>query len=120
MWVMNRLAMTANVNEPGTATRKTYTNANLNEPRIDRAGRYVGICMNAPPNGLVVWDWQANGVLWSSSGDPGIPFAHNASLRRRWLVVDWNMSYPPEFGMFIPDRPGSEITGWPQCRVLRL
>jgi hypothetical protein len=25
--------------EPSTATRKTYTNSNLNEPRIDRAGR---------------------------------------------------------------------------------
>ncbi|HEY2943403.1 MAG TPA: hypothetical protein VGN09_13290, partial [Vicinamibacteria bacterium] len=31
--------------EPSTGTLKTYTNANLNEPRIDRGGRYVGISM---------------------------------------------------------------------------
>lgn len=95
--------------EPSTATRKTYTNTNLNEPRIDRAGRYVALSMGTPLNGLVVWDWQANTVLWSTTGDPGIPFAHNASLRRRWLTVDWNMSYPPDFGMFTPDVPGSGV-----------
>jgi len=37
--------------EPSTGTLKTYTNANLNEPRIDRAGRYVGISMTG--NGLM-------------------------------------------------------------------
>lgn len=93
--------------QPATGTRKTYTNAGLNEPRIDRAGRYVGISMTSPYNGLVVWDWLTNSVLWTTSGDPGIPFAHNASLRRRWMSVDWNMSYPPEYTQFSSDVPNS-------------
>jgi Big-like domain-containing protein/purple acid phosphatase-like protein/VCBS repeat protein/stigma-specific protein Stig1 len=89
--------------EPCTNTMKTYTNPDLNEPRIDRAGRYVGISMNSPRNGLVVWDWLENRVTCRTPGDPGIPFAHNASLRRRWVSVDWNMSYPPDFVLFEPD-----------------
>src|SRR5207244_4121231 len=109
--------------EPATGTLKTYTErrpiteALLNEPRIDRAGRYVGIDMDKPTNGLVVWDWQTGGencdfqtpncVLWSTTGDPGIPFGHNASLRRRWVVVDGSMNYPPDFAKFIPDVPDS-------------
>ncbi len=91
--------------EPSSGLRKTYTNASLNEPRIDRAGRYVGVSMTG--NRLVVWDWLTNSVAWSTSGDPGIPFAHNASLRRRWLCVDWNMSYPPDFTVFRSDVPNS-------------
>jgi concanavalin A-like lectin/glucanase superfamily protein/Big-like domain-containing protein/purple acid phosphatase-like protein len=93
--------------EPATDTRKTYTNSGLNEPRIDRAGRYVGLSMESPHNGLVVWDWLTNSVAWSTPGDPGIPFSHNASLRRRWVSVDWNMSYPPDYTLFTPDLAGS-------------
>jgi hypothetical protein len=89
--------------EPATNTRKTYTNSGLNEPRIDRAGRYVGLSMESPHNGLVVWDWLTNTVVWTTPGDPGIPFSHNASLRRRWVSVDWNMSYPPDYTLFTPD-----------------
>lgn len=95
--------------EPTTSTKKTYTNSGLNEPRIDRAGRYVGVCMTSPYNGLVVWDWLTNSVLWTTPGDPGIPFAHNASLRRRWMSVDWNMSYPPEYTKFSSDVPNSAV-----------
>ncbi|MGE0453569.1 MAG: Ig-like domain-containing protein [Vicinamibacteria bacterium] len=91
--------------EPASGVRKTYTNSNLNEPRIDRAGRYVGISMSG--NGLVVWDWLTNAVAWSMPGDPGIPFAHNASLKRRFMSVDWNMSYPPDYTVFTTDAPGS-------------
>jgi hypothetical protein len=91
--------------EPASGLRKTYTNPNLNEPRIDRAGRYVGISMSG--NGLVVWDWLTNSVAWSTPGDPGIPFAHNASLKRRWMSVDWNDSYPPDFSVFSSDVPNS-------------
>jgi hypothetical protein len=95
--------------EPGTGITKTYTNANLNEPRIDRAGRYVGVSMDIPGNGLIVWDWLTNTIPWTTPGDPGIPFSHNASLRRRWLSVDWNMSYPPDYTMFTPDVPNSAV-----------
>ena len=68
---------------------------NLNEPRIDRAGRYVGLSMGTPLNGLVGLGLaDEHRRCGRTTGDPGIPFAHNASLRRRWLTVDWNMSYP--------------------------
>ncbi len=96
--------------EPSTGTLKAYTDAGLNEPRVDRAGRYIGISMTTPRNGLVVWDWQANAITWATPGDTGttgdlsqIPFAHNASLRRRWVVVDWNLSFPDQFATFTPD-----------------
>ena len=107
VWMRGANGSTVVGYEPATGTRKTFTDPNLNEPRIDRAGRYIGLSMNTPLNGLVVWDWQANAVLWRSPGDPGIPFAHNASLRRRWMTVDWNMSYPPDFSMFRSDVPNS-------------
>ena len=122
-WMRGATGSTVVGYEPATGTLKTYTErrpiteALLNEPRIDRAGRYVGIDMNTPTNGLVVWDWQTGGencdfqtpncVLWSTTGDPGIPFGHNASLRRRWVVVDGSMNYPPDFAKFIPDVPDS-------------
>ena len=105
VWMRGANGSTVVGYEPATATLKTYTNPNLNEPRIDRGGRYVGISMNTPQNGLVVWDWLLNTVTWTTDGT--IPFAHNASLKRRWITVDWNMTYPPDFSMFIPDVPNS-------------
>jgi hypothetical protein len=93
--------------EPSTGTLKTYTNAGLNEPRIDRAGRYIGISMSTPYNGLTVWDWQTNAISWTTPGDPGPPFAHNASLKRRWITVDWNLSFPDQFVMYSSDAPNS-------------
>jgi hypothetical protein len=95
--------------EPATGIKKTITRDGVNEPRIDRAGRYVGLCMTTPTNALVVWDWLTNSVLWQTGGDPAgaIPFAHNASLQRRWMSVNWNASAPAPFSMFIPDVPNS-------------
>jgi len=95
--------------EPSTGTAKTYTNANLNEPRIDRAGRYIGISMTTPQNGIVLWDWLQNTITWSTDGT--VPFAHIASLRRRWVGVDWNMSYPPDWTVWDPTVPN--VTHFP-------
>src|SRR2546425_474383 len=105
VWMRGANGSTVVGYEPATATLKTYTNPNLNEPRIDRAGRYVGISMSTPQNGLVVWDWLLNTVTWTTDGT--IPFAHNASLKRRWITVDWNMTYPPSYSMFTADVPNS-------------
>jgi hypothetical protein len=102
VWMLGANGNTVVGYEPSSGTRKTYTNDNINEPRIDRGGRYIGLCMNSPANGLSVWDWQNDQIAWATSGDPGIPFAHNASLRHRWMVVDWNMSYPPAYASFDP------------------
>jgi hypothetical protein len=108
-WLRGATGSTMVAFEPATSTKKTYTNANMNEPRIDRGGRYVGLSMNSPANGLAVWDWNTSSIIWSSSGDPGIPFAHNASLKRRWLVSDWNLSLPNQFAMFTSDVPNSGV-----------
>jgi hypothetical protein len=107
VWMRGSTGTTMVAFEPSTNTKKTYTNAGMNEPRIDRAGRYVALSMTVPLNGLTVWDWNTASVAWTTPGDPGIPFAHNASLRHRWVAVDWNMSYPPAYSMFIPDMPNS-------------
>ena len=109
VWMRGAKGTTMVAFEPATNTKKTYTNASMNEPRIDRGGRYVGLGMNSPLNGLTVWDWNTDSVIWSTSGDPGIPFAHGANLKRRWLVSDWNMGFPKEFAMFTPDVPNSGI-----------
>jgi concanavalin A-like lectin/glucanase superfamily protein/Big-like domain-containing protein/purple acid phosphatase-like protein len=105
VWMRGATGSTIVGYEPNTGTLRTYTNANLNEPRVDRAGRYVGISMNSPMGGLVVWDWQTSTVVWTTDGT--VPFAHNASLRRRWLNIDWGQSWPSEFTMFTPDVPNS-------------
>jgi len=60
--------------EPSTGTKKVYTNEGINEPRIDRGGRYVAMNMNAG-NAMQVYDFQAGAISWSMGGDPGIPFA---------------------------------------------
>jgi len=93
---------------PATGTLKTISNSSLNEPRIDRGGRYIGLTLT-PGNKLVVWDWQTDTTPWSTTGDPGIPFGHNASLRRRWVDVDWNMNWPSEFTMLTSDVPNSGV-----------
>jgi hypothetical protein len=97
--------------EPSTGTLKTYvgTGYNMIEPRVDRGGRYVGISLNTPNvNGAIFWDWQANSVVWVHPGDPAAPFAHIASLKRRWLGVQWNEGpYPPPFYRIYPDVPSS-------------
>src|SRR3989441_3600089 len=81
------------------------------QPRVDRAGRYVGITLDAPNvNGAIFWDWQANSVVWIHPGDPAAPFAHIASLKRRWLGVQWNEGpYPPPFYRIYPDVPSSAV-----------
>jgi hypothetical protein len=97
--------------EPSTGAKKTYTDAGLNEPRVDRAGRYVGVSMNKPPNGLRVWDWLTNTVVWSTGGDPARApqFAHVASLKDRWMGVNWGLTWPGEFTMFTPTVPDSAV-----------
>ncbi len=98
--------------EPGTGTLRTRTDPDLNEPRIDRAGRYVGmvVCPGGAC-GVSVWDWETDSISWEqrSGSPPYIPFTHNASLRRRWIVFDSNLSWPGEFARFIPDVPGSQL-----------
>lgn len=103
VWMRGANGSTVVGYEPATGTRKTHSNPDLNEPRIDRAGRYVGIVLDS--NAFDIWDWENDTIVWGADGT--IPFAHQASLQRRWYGVDWNESYPPDFTMFIPDEPNS-------------
>jgi hypothetical protein len=97
--------------EPGTGALKARADPEMNEPRIDRAGRYVAMVV-CPPGvcGISVWDWQTDSILWEqrSGNSPNVPFTHNSSLRRRWVVVDTNLSWPGEFAKFVPDVPNSQ------------
>src|SRR3989449_6787843 len=88
--------------EPATGTLKTHTNTGIDEPRIDRAGRYIGLTMATPAEALYLWDWQADGIVLQTRGDPDIPFIHVASLRDRWYGVDWKLAQPDECGVFGP------------------
>src|SRR5438445_469888 len=99
--------------EPATGTLKTYTNTGIDEPRIDRAGRYIGLTMATPAEALYLWDWQADRIVLQTTGDPDIPFIHVASLRDRWYGVDWNLSQPYEYVVFDPVARTQTLLGGP-------
>ncbi len=99
--------------EPATGTLKTYTNTGIDEPRIDRAGRYIGLTMATPAEALYLWDWQADSIVLRTTGDPGIPFIHVASLRDRWYGVDWNLSQPYQYVVFDPVARTQRLIGGP-------
>lgn len=105
VWMLGTSGSVITGYQPSTGAKKTYTNSGLNEPRLEKGGRYVGVSMTAPANGLVVWDWVANAVVLTTPGDPGPPFAHVASLRGSWFGVQWNTNYPPPFNVFLPTAP---------------
>ena len=108
-WMRGSVGSTIVGYEPTTTTKKTYTNSGLNEPRIDRGGRYVAISMNN--NGFRLWDFLTNIIVAQTPGDPGVPFAHNSSLMRRWYVSNWNTG-PNRFMVFGLDIPGiTKTTG---------
>jgi hypothetical protein len=103
--------------EPTTATKKVQTLSGINEPRIDRGGRYIALNVGGV-NGLRVWDWQSNTVgarsaypnIGDESVNPLYPFAHMASLRRRWIGTNWNVSRPNPFWQLKSDVPNSAQT----------
>jgi hypothetical protein len=103
--------------DPNIATLRTYSASSINEPRIDRDGRYIGLSMNVPQNGMVLLDWGApdppvhtiTTFTVAGSLDGTIPFAHIASLRSRWVGEDWNESYPPDFTVFTPGTPPTVV-----------
>lgn len=78
---------------PGTGTRVERANiANVNEPRLDRAGRYVAVVQS--DNAMQLWDTQTNTLTWSLPGDPGVPFGHAANLSRQFRGWQYNQSFP--------------------------
>jgi hypothetical protein len=100
VWMRGSLAVGY---EPSTGTRKTYNGSGfMDEPRIDREGRYVAISSGSS---FKVWDWQTNTISWQNTTTNA--FSHNASLRRRWIWVDVNAEYPPPYRMADPSTPNS-------------
>jgi len=92
--------------EPSTRTTKTATFATGHQVQVDKGGRYIGWALDG--NRMAIWDWNTAGVLWTARGDPGVPFAHTAMMRRRVGVTDWNVSIPGQFGMLITDAADSQ------------
>src|SRR5256884_8692637 len=88
VWMRGQSGPTGVGYEPATRTLKTLHDSGIDEPRTDRAGRYVGLTMARPAEALSLWDWSADSIVWRTSGDPGIPFIHVASLGHRWYGVD--------------------------------
>ena len=115
VWMRGLNGTTAVGYQPSTGTLRTHTDPNLNEPRIDRAGRYVAltVCPNNPC-GFSIWDWETNSIVWEQRDgyDPNnpnvIPWGHVASLKDRWMYVDTNMSFPYEYTRIIPDVTNSQ------------
>ena len=102
VWMRGQSGPTVVGYEPATQTLKTFTDSGIDEPRIDRAGRYVGITMARPAEALYLWDWSADSIVWRTAGDPDIPFIHVASLGHRWYGVDWNEAPPYQYVVFDP------------------
>ena len=102
VWMRGQAGPTVVGYEPATGTLKTFTDSGIDEPRIDRAGRYVGLTMARPAEALYLWDWSADSIVWRTDGDPGIPFIHVASLGHRWYGVDWNEAPPYQYVVFDP------------------
>ena len=102
VWMRGQSGPTVVGYEPATGTLKTFTDSGIDEPRIDRAGRYVGLTMARPAEALYLWDWSADSIVWRTSDDPGIPFIHVASLGHRWYGVDWNQAPPYQYVVFDP------------------
>jgi len=75
---------------PASGTRKTYNECAINEPRIDREGRYIGLTMDDPQNGIVVLDFGSADppdryapMTVVQRADGTVPFAHVPSRRNR-------------------------------------
>jgi hypothetical protein len=96
-----------------TSNPKVYTDLpgeSLNEPRIDRGGRYVGISMTTPMNAVRVWDTDTDAV-WQAGST--VPFAHQAGLRHRWYGEAYNDTAPFQFSKFDPQASSITRTGGP-------
>jgi hypothetical protein len=92
--------------EPATGTKKTASFGSGHQVQVDKGGRYLFWSLNG--NAGLIWDFTTGGVLWNVPGDPGIPFAHTAMLRRRIMVTDWNASFPGLFAYLIVDQSNSQ------------
>lgn len=76
---------------PATGQHRKVSLGAVNEPRMSRSGRYVGMSMDSPQNGHLMWDAQSNTQY---SLDGSIPFAHQATLSNFWVGSSWNEKYP--------------------------
>src|SRR5207247_2156197 len=76
-------------------------------------GLFAWMRAASPADALYLWDWQADRIVFQTTGDPDIPFIHVASLRDRWYGVDWNLSQPYEYVVFDPVARTQTLLGGP-------
>jgi len=63
----------------------------LNEPRLERDGRYVALTSGT--SAIRLWDLPSN-ILGPTQRNASISFFHNADLRGQWVGTDNNASSP--------------------------
>jgi len=69
----------------------THTETWLNEPRLERDGRYVALTDN---NIVRLWDLSTNTFGPQQDMSPAQGLYHNADLRSQWVVTNANISAP--------------------------
>lgn len=80
--------------EPSTGTMKAHNDSYIDEPRIDREGRYICFSGDSGGNGNLgkVWDWLNNTLVYTGGGSNNAkPCAHLGALRGYWTNANWDV-----------------------------
>ena len=83
----------------------THVESWLNEPRLERDGRYV--ILTNTQDIIRLWDLSTNTFGPQQSAAPAV-FYHNANLRGQWISTDPNLSAPFAQDRYTPS--GGQIT----------
>jgi len=83
----------------------THAESWLNEPRLERDGRYV--VLTNTQDIMRLWDLSTNTFGPQQSASPGL-FFHNANLRGQWVGTNPNTSAPFAQDRFVPS--GGQIS----------
>src|SRR6266699_1864849 len=79
---------------------RTHGEAWLNEPRLERDGRYIALTNSN--NTIRLWDLATNTFGPTQSDRINIWLGHNADLRGQWVTTDPNASAPFDLDRYYP------------------
>src|SRR6266567_2818267 len=79
---------------------RTHGEAWLNEPRLERDGRYIALTNSN--NTIRLWDLATNTFGPTQSDAINIWLGHNADLRGQWVTTDPNASAPWDLDRYYP------------------
>ncbi len=79
---------------------RTHGEAWLNEPRLERDGRYIALTNSN--NTIRLWDLATNTFGPTQSDRINIWLGHNADLRGQWVTTDANASAPFDLDRYYP------------------